>query len=127
MPFDNPHQLPFGDSELLREARSRISSRADWVQGRFRDGRRECLVAALSVVSGSRSFNMPNRTERRLARLLAVHIPPRRFWTRVKILPARQRLIIFNDSFCTKHEDVVALFDDAIHELASKAPIQIAA
>ena len=78
MPFDNPHQAPFGDIELLREARSRISSKSDWVQGRFRDGHRECLVAALSVVSGSRAFNMPNRTERRLARLLAVHIPRRR-------------------------------------------------
>ncbi len=54
MPFDNPHQAPFGDIELLREARSRISSKGDWVQGRFRDGHRECLVAALSVVSGSR-------------------------------------------------------------------------
>lgn len=127
MPFDNPHQIPFGDTQLLREARSRISSRADWVQGRFRDGRRECLVAALSVVSGSRSFNMPNSTERRLARLLAVHIPPRRFWTRVKLLPARQRLIIFNDSFCTKHEDVMAVFDHTIDQLVSKAPISIPA
>ena len=27
MPFDNPHQTPFGDAELLWEARSRISTR----------------------------------------------------------------------------------------------------
>ena len=27
MPFDNPHQTPFGDLELLMEARGRISSR----------------------------------------------------------------------------------------------------
>ena len=27
MPFDNPHQMPFGDLELLMEARGRISSR----------------------------------------------------------------------------------------------------
>lgn len=127
MPFDNPHQAPFGDIELLREARSRISSKSDWVQGRFRDGHRECLVAALSVVSGSRAFNMPNRTERRLVRLLAVHIPRRRFWTRIRLLPARQRLIIFNDGLHTRHEDVMAVLDDAIHHVMSKVPVYISA
>jgi hypothetical protein len=54
MPFDNPDRAPFGDLELLRDARSRISSGDRWVQGQFRDGERECLVAVLSVVSGSR-------------------------------------------------------------------------
>jgi hypothetical protein len=127
MPFDNPREVPFGDIELLREARSRISGRGDWVQGRFRDGRRECLVAALSVVSGSRGFNMPNRTERRLARILAAHIPPRRLWTRIKILPARQRLIIFNDDLRTRHEDVLAVFDQAIERLMSKALVGVLA
>lgn len=127
MPFDNPHRIPFGDVELLREARSRISSRRDWVQGRFRDGHRECLVAALSVVSGSRGFNMPNRLERRLARLLAVHIPHRRFWARFRLIPARQRLIIFNDGLRTRHEDVMALFDHAIDHLTSKVSMYVAA
>jgi hypothetical protein len=75
MPFDNPNQNPFGDLELLRDARERISTSERWVQGQFRDGKRECLVAALSAVSGSRSVNMPTQTERRLARLLVVHIP----------------------------------------------------
>ena len=27
MPFDSPHQMPFGDIELLMDARSRISDR----------------------------------------------------------------------------------------------------
>jgi hypothetical protein len=70
MPFDNPDQAPFGDLDLLMDARNRVSSRDRWVQGQFRDGERECLVAALSVVSGSRSFSMPNPTERRLTRIL---------------------------------------------------------
>ena len=67
MPFDNPYHTPSGDAELLRDARSRVSSRSDWVQGRFQDGNCLCLVGALSLVSGSRSFNTPNQVERRLA------------------------------------------------------------
>ena len=68
MPFDNPHEMPFGDIEILRNARARISHRRDWVQGCFRDGDRHCLVAALSLASDSRSFRRSNPTERRLAR-----------------------------------------------------------
>jgi len=32
MPFDNPHQTPFGDLELMMEASGCISSRKAWVQ-----------------------------------------------------------------------------------------------
>ena len=35
MPFDNPHQTPFGDLELLMDARGRISSRETWGSGPF--------------------------------------------------------------------------------------------
>ena len=35
MPFDNPLQTPYGDLELLIEARSRISRREAWVRGHF--------------------------------------------------------------------------------------------
>ena len=38
MPFDAPYQTPFGDIELLKDARSRISNRRSWVQRRFQDG-----------------------------------------------------------------------------------------
>jgi hypothetical protein len=31
MPFDNPHQTPFGDLELLMETRGRISGRETWI------------------------------------------------------------------------------------------------
>ena len=63
MPFDNPHQTPSGDLDILLDARNRISGSDAWVQGRFRDGDRHCLVGALSMASASHSFNIPNRTE----------------------------------------------------------------
>ena len=62
MPFDAPYQTPFGDIELLIDARSLISDRKSWVRHRFEDGDRHCPVAALSLVCGSRSVRMPNRT-----------------------------------------------------------------
>jgi hypothetical protein len=34
MPFDNLHQTPFGDLELLRDARSHISDKRDCAPGR---------------------------------------------------------------------------------------------
>ena len=49
MPFDNPHQTPFGDLELLMEARGRISSRDTWVQGHFQK-RWALLSCGLAVV-----------------------------------------------------------------------------
>jgi hypothetical protein len=126
MPFDGPYPNPFGDIELLTEARSRISSRESWVQGRFQGGNRRCLIAALSLVCGSRSVRMPNRTERRLARLIAVQIPPSApFVVRLRLLPARQRLMSFNDEPHTRHEDVMALFDRTIHSLAAQVPVHI--
>ena len=126
MPFDNPHQAPFSNDEVLRDARRRISNENDWAQGRFRDGDRHCLVAALSVVSGSRNFNMPNPVERRLARLLVAQLPARkRIWARLRFFTARQRLMWFNDDPRTSHADVMALFDRTIDNLASKMPVYV--
>ena len=125
MPFDAPYQTPFGDIELLLDARSRISNRKTWVQGSFQDGDRHCLVAALSLACWSRSFHVPNRTEKRLARLLATRLPPDEpFLIR---FVARQRLMWFNDDSRTSHEDVIALFDRTISHLASTAPITVPA
>jgi hypothetical protein len=125
MPFDNPHQTPFGDLELLMEARGRISSRDTWVRGHFRKGGRYCLVASLSLTCGSRSFGMPNRTERRLSRLIAMQMPSSApFWVRHRFMPARQRLIAFNDDPLTRHGDVLALLDRTIDHLARAAPFQ---
>jgi hypothetical protein len=124
MPFDNPHEIPFGDIEILRDARRRISSRRDWVQGCFRDGDRHCLVAALSIASGSRSFRRSNQTERRLARLLARQLPETApFWAKSQFVPARQRLMWFNDNAGTHHTDVMALFDRTIAQLACAMPV----
>jgi hypothetical protein len=124
MPFDNPHEMPFGDIEILRDARGRISNRRDWVQGCFRDGDRHCLVAALSIASGSRSFRRSNQTERRLARLLARQLPEAApFWAKSQFIPARQRLMWFNDNAGTRHADVMALFDRTIEQLAGAIPV----
>ena len=128
MPFDAPYQTPFGDIKLLTDARRRISNRKTWVQGSFQDGDRHCLVAALSLACGSRSFHVPNRTEKRLARLVAKQIPPDApFMARCGLIPARQRLISLNDAPRTTHEDVMALFDRTISRLASTAPISVPA
>ena len=54
MPFDAPYQTPFGDIELLTDARSRICNRKSWVQDHFTNGDRYCLVAALSLACASR-------------------------------------------------------------------------
>jgi len=127
MPFDNPHEMPFGDIEILRDARARISHRCDWVQGCFRDGDRHCLVAALSLASDSRSFRRSNPTERRLARLLARELPEAApFWARSRFIPARQRLMWFNDNAGTHHADVMALFDRTIDHLAKVIPVAVA-
>ena len=110
MPFDAAYQMPFGDIELLTDARSRISDRKFWVQGRFQDGGRHCLIAALSLACGSRSFHLPNRTEKKLARLIAKQIrPDAPFIMRCKFISARHRLMSLNDYPSTTHEDVIAL------------------
>ena len=128
MPFDNPHQTPFGDLELLMEARGRISSRDTWVQGHFQKRGRYCLVASLSLTCGSRNFGMPNRMELRLSRLVALHMPSNApFLVRHRFMPARWRLIAFNDDLLTRHKDVTALFDRAIEHLASTPSVCVAA
>ena len=128
MPFDNPHQSPFGDLELLMEARGRISSRDTWVQGHFQNRGRYCLVASLSLTCGSRSFGMPNRTEQRLSRLIAMQMPSSApFCIRHRFMPARQRLIAFNDEPHTRYDDVIALLDRAIDHLANTARLRVAA
>ena len=128
MPFDALDQLPFGDIELLIDARNRIANRKSWVQGRFQDGNRYCLVAALSLACGSRSFKLPNQTEMRLARLIGKQIPSDApFMTRCRLIPARQRLMALNDDPRTTHDDVMALFGRTISHLASTTRISVSA
>jgi len=96
------------------------------VQRRFQDGNRLCIVGALSLVSGSRSFNTPNRVERRLARVLVSQLPSERpVWTRLGFFTARQRLMWFNDDHRTSHADVMALFDKAIDHSTVQALIPV--
>ena len=112
---------PFGDIEILRTARSRIADKGHWLKYGFRDGDRLCLVAALSVAAESPSFRNPNRTERRLAHILAGQVPPSApLLARIKVYPARRRLMAFNDSTWRRHEDVLAVYDRAINHLTYK-------
>src|SRR5215831_3872336 len=128
MPLDNPNQAPVGDLEILVDARSRISDQNSWVQGRYTDGDRRCLVAALSQACGSRGFSMPNKIERRLARMLARQLPADApWWTKIRLVPARHRLMSFNDFPRTTQHDVLALFDRAIRHLASRVPEYVTA
>ena len=88
MPFDNPPDGRLGDVQLLWAARNRIGHESGWVQSHYSDGDRLCLVAVLSVVAGSTSFDAPNLTERRLARLLADQLPDSvPAWARLSALP----------------------------------------
>ena len=124
MPFDNASGARLSDADLLWAARRRIGHESGWVQGRYSDGDRLCLVAALAVVAASPTFNAPNRTERRLARLLAEQLPDSvPLWARLKFFTARQRLKWFNDSAHTKHQDVVALMTRAINPADSRTPV----
>jgi len=47
---------------------------------------------------------------------LPSHAP---FCTRIRLVSARQRLIMFNDDTRTCHEDVMTLFDRAIDHLTT--------
>jgi hypothetical protein len=115
MPFDIPTPSPFGNVDILLDVRDRIASQDKWVQGRFSHGDRHCLVAALSLACGSRSFSIPNKTERHFARLLARQLPPEtHWWLRLRLVSARQRLMSFNDNPARCHGDVIALVDRTI-------------
>ena len=128
MPFDNPHQTPVGDLELLMDARSRIVDQSTWLKRNYRHGERHCLVAVLSLAAGSRNFNFPSQTERRLTRHLAKQLPPKLpFFIKTSFITARQRLMWFNDDARTSHQDVIALFDRTIEHLTSRVPQYVSA
>src|SRR5690242_4686734 len=98
MPLDNPNRARVGDLEILIDARGRISGQSSWVQGRYTDGDRRCLVAALSQACGSGSFSIPNKIERRLARMLARQLPAGApWWTKIRLVSTRHRLMSLND------------------------------
>jgi hypothetical protein len=127
MPFDNPYHCPFGDIEVLMDARSRIADADRWLKNNYRDQDRQCLVAALSMASGSRNFEEPNHTELRISRTLAKQLRPKRGWSRFLIFVTAQfRLIEFNDHYRTQHKDVLALIDRTIEHLRNDAPVHAA-
>jgi hypothetical protein len=92
----------------------------------FQDGDRHCLVAALSLACDGPKFGIPNETERRLARQLAKQVC-HGFTKWAALVSFRNGLMMFNDHRRTRHDDVVGLFDRAIHHAAMKAPLYVAA
>lgn len=126
MPFDNPYQAPIGDLEILVDARARISGKNSWVKRCFQNGNAYCLVGALSFACGSPGFNVTNKAERRLTQLLAKQLASNLPWG-MRLLPARYRLMSFNDHPRTSHEDVLALFDRTISCLTIPSSIPVRA
>jgi hypothetical protein len=123
MPYDNPHEVPFTDIDILIDTRSHISNPNTWVKSAFKHGNRHCLVAALSLASANRHFNKPNEIERRLVRVLARQLPQNSpLLARLPLFEARQRLMWFNDSWRTTHADVLGVLDRAIEHLANEVP-----
>ena len=123
MPFDCPDLVPAHDLATLTDARDRIADPQSWIKHAFKHGNRHCLVAALSLACGSRDFYVPNKTERRLAQMLAEQLPSKKpIWAKIGLVPARSRLMAFNDHHRTSHQDVVALFDRTIGCLICKPP-----
>jgi hypothetical protein len=120
MPFDNPPQGPLSDLEILMDARSRIDSPDRWLKGDLRKGNRHCLVAALAMACRNPQFDQPSGTERRLILAMARQLPRGlgRLQRMICFKPM-QRLIRFNDSRRTTHNDVMALFDRTIQHLAN--------
>ena len=128
MPFDNPSQAPIGDAVILMDARDRIADPSRWLKHGFRDGDRHCLVAALSLACGSRTFDNPNETERRLAKFLAKQMPLNCGFSKwMTLVSPRNGLMTFNDHRWTCHDDVMGLFDRAIDHATRKAPLYVAA
>jgi len=128
MPFDNPNRAPIGDLEILLDTRDGIGRQEQWLQQQFENGDRHCLVAALSLACGSPGFFAPNKLERRLARMLARQLPPEAtWWTRVKLVSPRRRLMSFNDDRQTRHEDVIALVDRTAQHLMDRVPQLVSA
>ena len=77
------------------------------------------LSCGLAVVDVRQpQFRHAKPKELRLSRLVAMHMPSNApFLVRHRFMPARWRLIAFNDDLLTRHKDVIALLDRAIDHL----------
>lgn len=119
MPFD-----PLGfdpktpsDLELLKRARALIADPDHWTKRAYIDTVngfiQRCPIAALADTCGATTYVQLGRRERQLARLL-IQAMPANGGLLSKLVTDRRRLILFNDSNDTTHQDVMVLFDRAI-------------
>lgn len=115
MPFDNSHEEPFGDIELLRRAKGLINTPDKWTKHVFFNDRGGyCAVAALSLACTGLVDRRLTPQGRRLASHLCRELPWRKLlW----FLTARAKLISFNDYGPTTHADMMHVFDRAIDRL----------
>ena len=124
MPYDNPQHIPYGDMEILTAARDRIAHRDHWGQSRFQDGERCCLLEALRWAREvyGKLDDPSGEAEQRLYMLLLAQLPRKAgIRTRMKFIPPRYRLMIFNNSLTTYHDDVIELLNRTIRHLESAA------
>lgn len=116
MPFDNPHEIPFGDIELLKMARCYIEDPRKWIQGRYIHGTRYCAIGALGMATCNRVWPLSHQGNRLARRLCQEMSYPRRLLSYIST--AKIALISFNDS--SEHKDVIAIFDKAISRLETQ-------
>ena len=116
MPFDNPPEqhLPI-ELILLRLARSSIDQPNKWAKRCFFDGRggnRYCAFEAIRIACDGLGISLQKRLVRALAREI-----PLGFHATICFLPAKAKVIIYNDSKQTTHEMVMRMYDRAIARL----------
>lgn len=117
MPFDNP-QPPSRYTAPLHDAKHYIRYPNLWTKDIDFDGPRMCLVSAVQFASELYHYDdLPY-----LLRLLCKELPSPWRWMP---MPARTKLIIFNDRGSTTHADVIDMFDRAIARESAKELCQV--
>jgi hypothetical protein len=72
-------------------------------------------VAALWMAFGSTGFDRPNRTERRLAKMLVIELPRNGGLSKCIFMgSARYRLMVFNDHHRAAHKDALTMLEGTI-------------
>jgi hypothetical protein len=85
------------------------------IQGQFRDGDGPCLVAALSMASGNTGFDRPNRTERRLTKMLVIELPRNGGLSKCIFMgSAKYRMMMFNGHHRAAHKDALTMLEGTI-------------
>lgn len=112
MPFDNP-RTSNRYTAPLRDARHYIRYPSLWTKGKYIDGPRMCLVFAVRFASELYCYD----DHRYLLRSLCKELPAPWRWMP---MPARMKLILFNDYSNTTHSDIIGVVDRTIARECAK-------